>query len=438
MIRTIALSIAIVLLSISISHASVRITEIAWMGNNESSFGEWFELYNDGDESIDLSGWKLYEDGGEQVVFTFTKSIGSKEYLLVERTTSTSGDPVPSVDDEKGSFGGSGFSNTGENLVLKDSNGSTTQSLNFLSGWPAGNAESKETMQWDGSSWVTATPTPKSGLSISTPNSSENTNTTSSEWVPKKIEPRIDLSIPKIIYAKVSSEYSATTFLEYDRAYQGVFLWNMGDGTTYKNTNPTAIKHTYKYPGTYTISFAYYKYPYDKKPFLVNFSERTVSDPVVSLKIVKDKGFEFTNNSSNLVDISGWFILLEGSDTNSSIEIPPITFIAPNKSVIMPFNSFGILETPSGATLQTPERNSISEKISLVKNQTVTTPSVKTFEKEKVLEPSSEVIDLEAQAINAFPDNKQNHTKVIIFGVILFIVIILFLFLNKIMASQEE
>jgi hypothetical protein len=441
MIRTIALSIAIVLLSISISHASVRITEIAWMGNSESSFGEWFELYNDGDESVDLSGWQLFEDGGEQVVFTFSKSIESKGYLVVERTTSTSGDPVPSVDDEKGSFGGSGFSNTGENLVLKDSSGSIIQSLNFLSGWPAGSSESKETMQWDGTSWVTANPTPKNGLSLSTPTPSENTNTGVSEWIPKKIEPRIDLFIPKIIYTKVSTEYNADTFLEYDKAYQGVFLWNMGDGTTYKNTNPTPIKHTYKYPGTYTISFAYYKYPYEKKPFLVNFSERTVIEPVISLRVINDKGFEFTNSSSNMVDISGWFILLDqvSSGVNTTIEIPPVTFIAPNKSVIMPFSSFGISTNPSSAILQTPERNEVLEKSFLVKTQKTTISQEKTIEnpyKETFIDNKEAVFE-KVVPVETSNINKQNHTKTIIFGVVLLIVISLFIFLNKFISSQE-
>jgi hypothetical protein len=445
MIRSIALAIAIVLASISISHASVRITEIAWMGTTESSFGEWFELYNDGEESVDLANWKLFEDGGEQLVFTFTKSIESKGYLVVERTTSTSPNPVPGVDDESGSFGGSGFSNTGENLVLKDKDGTIVESLNFISGWPAGSSETKETMQWDGASWVTAKSTPKAGLVVDSVVPQSSTNSGGSEWVPKKIEPKIELYIPKIIYTKVAYEYNAVTFLDYDKAYSGVFLWNMGDGTTYKNTYPTEIKHTYRYPGTYTISFAYYKNPYDKKPFLLNFSERTVIDPVISLKIINDKGFEFTNSSSNLVDISGWFVLFKDINKKDSIiEIPPVTFIAPNKSVIMPFSSFGISGVPIEAVLQTPERNDIFEKVSTVKNEKVIIP------KEKIIESKNQqdfvdANDLTASSLGSVEnkeislgDNKQNNTKIFIFGVILFVVIILFLFINKFIASQEE
>ncbi len=447
MFRAIALSIAIVLVSVSISYANVRITEIAWMGNTETSFGEWFELYNDGDESVDLSGWKLYEDGGEQVVFTLTKSIDPKGYLVVERTTSTSTDPVLGVNDESGTFGGSGFSNTGENLILKDKDGVSVQSLNFISGWPAGSSETKETMQWDGASWVTAKATPKAGLTTDVVVPEQVVVSGGSEWIPKKIEPRIELYIPKIIYTKVASEYNAVTFLDYDKAYSGVFLWNMGDGTTYRNTYPTEIKHTYKYPGTYTISFAYYKNPYDKKPFLLNFSERTVVEPVVSLRIISDKGFEFSNSSSNTVDISGWFVLLEGisNSKDSILEIPPITFIAPSKSIIMPFSSFGLLEVPSGATLQTPERNSVTEETSsVVKNQSIVISKQKFIEnqyQDEIVTKNNFTASVTTEGLEnkeISNNQKQNNTKIFIFGAVLLGVIILFLFVNRFIVSREE
>jgi hypothetical protein len=57
------------------AHAAVRITEVAWMGTASSSYSEWLELYNDGDSSVNLAGWKLYEGDGGTLVFTLTKSI---------------------------------------------------------------------------------------------------------------------------------------------------------------------------------------------------------------------------------------------------------------------------------------------------------------------------------------------------------------------------
>lgn len=68
MIKLITLFICTVLLITNYAFASVRITEIAWMGTAESQFGEWIELYNDSAENVSLSGWKLYE-GGESNLF---------------------------------------------------------------------------------------------------------------------------------------------------------------------------------------------------------------------------------------------------------------------------------------------------------------------------------------------------------------------------------
>ena len=91
--------------------AQVRITEIAWMGTTESQFGEWIELYNESSTDVPLKDWKLFEAGGDTIVFTFSKTIPAKGFLVLERTTGSVPDPLPSVSNEAGSFGGSGFSN---------------------------------------------------------------------------------------------------------------------------------------------------------------------------------------------------------------------------------------------------------------------------------------------------------------------------------------
>jgi hypothetical protein len=441
MSRIIALSIAIVLLSTSIAHASVRITEINWMGSADSQFAEWFELYNDGADTVNLAGWKLYEDGGAQLVFTLTKSITSKGYVLVERTTTSSPDPVPGINDESGPFGGSGFANTGENLVLKDSQGATIQTLDFSSGWPAGDSATKQTMQWDGSKWVTAVPTPKAALGGATDTGGDTPPSPpptggGTAWSMPKITPHIELTIPKKVYATVSSEYNATTFLDYDKAYAGVFLWNMGDGTTYKNTVPTVISHIYQYPGTYTVSFAYYKGPYDTKPFLFESDEITVSSPTVSISIVPHKGFQFINSDTVPVDISGWFIVL----SDRVIELPPFTLIAPKKTVLMPFSVFTIPDTYLSATLQTPERIVINggTKVSQsASSQTVYRSYSPSISKQPLVDNSSLLASTEsAGAVQE--TTKKPQAKMWIFAVVLVVVIGLFVFLEKIIVSREE
>lgn len=410
------------------------------MGSADSQFAEWFELYNDGTQDENLAGWKLYEDGGAQAVFTFTKAIGAGKYLLVERVTPSAPDPVPGIDDESGSFGGSGFSNTGEDLVLKDAGGNTVETLSYASGWPGGDASTKETMQWDGAKWITAPGTPKAPTVSSGGGGGSGGGTaapsgTAATTLPaiKKNEPKIELSIPKVIYTNLSAEYSAKTILEYYEAQDGVFLWNMGDGTVYKSEKPTSIKHTYTYPGTYTISFAYYKAPYEKKPFLSSSVERTVSVSKLSFVVIPNKGFQFINADTAPLDLSGWIIALSDGST---IELPPFSIVGAGKTVIMPFSSFGISSYQS-ATLKNPDWVSVDSPL-----PHTTTQKVSAFH--TTLAPTPKETSLLAQAMPVSEKEeektKQDHTyiKIALFGLLLVIVGALFFVIEKQVAASQQ
>lgn len=432
--RIVILCIGSLILMTGIAQASVRITEIAWMGTAESQFGEWFELFNDTDSEVNLADWKLYEDDGAQLVFTFTKTIPANSYLLVERTTASSPDPVPNINDESGPFSGSGFSNSGENLVLKDKQGLTIDTLPFASGWPAGDAQSKQTMQWDGTKWITLLATPKAPAQGGGAESEEVQN--GSTYIPKKIGPKIDLSIPENIYTEVSSEYSARVFLEYEEAYAGIFLWNMGDGTVYRTNNPTPIKHTYTYPGSYTISFAYYRTPYDKKPILFDSVNREVASPKIIFSVVPNKGFEFKNIDNNQIDLSSWFIVLP----DQTLELPPFTIIGAKKTILMPFSAFGLSSSPLDAVLQTPERITLGVDNNAVE---VKDFSVVSEKKSPIINAQTIFENTKASVIQSEDKTSvvaptKNYTKIIIFGVVLLLVVVLFILVERFMVKEQE
>ncbi len=425
------------MMTIRVAEADVRITEIAWMGTTESQFGEWFELYNDTSDEVNLVGWKLFEDTGAQIVFTLTKTIPANGYLLVERTTASSPDPVPGVNDESGTFGGSGFSNTGEDLVLKDGQGSIIQTLSFLSGWPAGDAETKKTMQWDGTKWVTAVATPKTGISSGGGGAPPAETPTGTTYITKKFEPKIELSLPKTIYATVAEEYNSKTFLESGEVYNGLFLWNMGDGAIYKSNSPSSIKHSYKYPGTYTISFAYYTTHYDKKAVLSKSIERIVVDPKIIFNVIPDKGFQFTNTDNTPVDLSGWVIVLP----DKIIELPPFTIVGSKQTIVMPLSAFDLGESDyKKASLETPERTKIATE--MVKGESVSAQqSVPLIQRQVIFK------DTTASAESAVESNlplernektKNPNIKIFIFGGVLLLVIGLFVTLERFKVKQEE
>ena len=106
------------------------------MGTKASQYAEWIELHNFADNLIDLSGWKIVEGGSGATVVTLIGSIQANGYFLIERVTQSSPHAFADViADVSGSFGGSGLSNTGEQLILQDSGGNAVDVVDGSSAW---------------------------------------------------------------------------------------------------------------------------------------------------------------------------------------------------------------------------------------------------------------------------------------------------------------
>jgi hypothetical protein len=336
----------------TLAFADVRITEIAWMGTAESQYGEWIELHNDGTSAVDLAGWKIYSDGGDQILFSLSSNIPGGGYLLIERTTASMPDPVPGIADESGSFGGGGLSNVGEDLVLKDSSGNIVQSLSFASSWPAGNATTKETMQWDGSAWVSAVGTPKQLLlpiedTEEEADTAEETAEEKTSRAPKKqksVAPHIVLEMPDTVFKGMPGAYSASVALvdalEGPLYWKdGLYVWNMGDGTVVKTKGSTPHQYTYRYPGTYTVAIAYYQHNTDTLPFLKHTETVRIQIPSINVEIQEDgKVLEIKNNIDKSIDLSGWRVRNDGTEAM----IPDMTILAPKASIVIPAYTLGI------------------------------------------------------------------------------------------------
>jgi hypothetical protein len=105
----------------------VVINEVAWAGTAASQYGEWFELYNAGSGTVALDGWALYKvktDGTMVKVVALSGNIAAGEYVVVERSTASSPDPITDIASrEPLAFGDSGLSNGYEHLALLDPSG---------------------------------------------------------------------------------------------------------------------------------------------------------------------------------------------------------------------------------------------------------------------------------------------------------------------------
>ena len=425
----------------SIASAAIRINEIAWMGISGESgqFGEWLELYNDGAET-DLAGWKIYTSGGTDLLFTLTKSISDGGYLIIERTTASMTDPLPAVNDESGTFGSGGLSNDGEHLVLKDANGNLIQSLNFTSGWPAGNPASKETMQWNGADWITAEPTPKAPTGNTAPLEDEEENeeeitevvseSKSKGSTPKTVNPYIKIILPENIYSHIQNKYHAEIQLKEGTRHptRGIYRWNFGDGTAFEQTDKiNPIFHTYKYPGRYTIWFGYYPSIFSEEPELSDTETITVSVPEISVDVVDGSAIVITNETDEIVDLSDWII----SSAGMTARIPKMTILSEGGKIHIPSTVLGLTLGRNAKILMPDGTEAAKPFIPITKTYSV--PETETVKGE-------EISLLDNQEIFAEPlkkTQKQNHTKKILFGVVATIIIGLFVLLERFMARQE-
>jgi len=154
------LLVGLVVLSPYVVHAQVVINEIAWMGTVASASDEWMELYNNGSDAISLDGWKLESTSGTPSI-TLSGNIPAGGFFLLERTDDTS---VPNIAADIIYTGP--LSNMGEHLVLRDASGAVVDEVKASGGWPAGNNDTKNTMQRSGLSWVTKPATPKAPTPI--------------------------------------------------------------------------------------------------------------------------------------------------------------------------------------------------------------------------------------------------------------------------------
>ncbi|MBY0328791.1 lamin tail domain-containing protein [Patescibacteria group bacterium] len=446
-----------------VAQAEVQINEIAWMGvsGTNGQYGEWFELYNSGNEPVDLSGWKLYKSGGEKLIYTFSGTIASGEYYIVERITASVPDPLVGIGNEAGAFGSSGFANTGEFLVLKNSEGIVVHTIDQSSGWKAGDATTKSTMQYSGAGWITATPTPgQLNSSVATvPIVVEQKNTTDSNplystqqgdlggvrtkesqekilplLVRARKDPHIDFTFPTVVYTGNIYDFVGAVTLEYTTPSNGVFVWNMGDGTIIRTTENTPVRHTYRYEGIYTVTLSYF--PTDRYGKAVIWATSTVivHKADITIGILDSSTLSIKNNSNTLVDLSYWVI----TTPHGAGAVPDMTLLAPGATIALSTQTLSIgplsratLATINGTVVASTNNNTVTTVHT--QNNSSRVLSSKVVPYSVPLEPLSVPQEYEADDIL----HTKNSTKNILIGGVIVVLLGSLLFLERFIAYRE-
>ena len=141
------------------SFGDVVINEIAWAGSDDSSGDEWIELYNNSNETIELAGWEILDDGSSSYLIV-EGEIKPKGYFLIEDKETT----VSTL--QSNQVIGLSLANSGDSLMLKNVDGIPIDIVNTDGlDWYAGNANLKATMEKidpsnlidDSANWASAT-----------------------------------------------------------------------------------------------------------------------------------------------------------------------------------------------------------------------------------------------------------------------------------------
>jgi len=237
--------------SFAYTPGQVVINEVAWAGTEDGSSDEWIELYNNSSQSVDLSGWKIVDDGVD--TYTITSGVvAAKGYFLIE-------DSEPTVNTiAADSVIGISLSNTGDSLVLKDSSDNVIDTVNSTSGtWFAGNSTTKSTMERidpglvgdTAANWASATSgnsslgrsgsaifgTPKGQNSTFAGNSLKAIMTTTSSSFEKDsfVNILINIEGASDIYAYGFEINYNPLILDYQNSNEGLFLKKDGKSTSF-------------------------------------------------------------------------------------------------------------------------------------------------------------------------------------------------------------
>lgn len=429
------------LFSFRLVYAEVIINEVMYNPIDGSSY-EWIEIFNDGNEQINLDGWRFFNSESSSAPLRTSGSfvLEPHNYALITSNNSlvsfsgqiftSSQFSLPNDSSKYGTYKG----------IYSDSN-RTTGNLVIYNTELGANGDGNSLQKISGS-WVTATPTPGAENEVSETveennNTEDNsTNSTSSSSSSKSETKETIIPIAnktKIItktpaFAGLPVEFVINNSISNDAC--GKYFWNFGDGNSeeIKKTFPVpkTYPHIYYYEGEYVVTLECYKSYLSSEPDSFDkITIKVLSSEVVISKVggAQDFFVEISNNSFSEADISGWIL----SSFQNKFVFPKNSILKPkNKIIVSPkTTNFSILDRDS-LKLINSEGEIMSEYLSLVKpikiltkNPIVVSSAVKIpsdgftadFEDEQI-----SFNNLEATAINSEVDTKNDF----IYGIGLF------------------
>ena len=329
-----------------LSHAAVRINEVAWMGTVNSANDEWIELYNDTDTSVTIDGWKLSD--GANLNIALSGTLPAYTYSVLERTDDDSAPGTALV-----IYSGA-LPNTGALLSLYRDDGVLEDQVVGGDNWEniGGDNQTKQTAQYTQQGWITADATPGkiNTTTHTTPNDDNaedngdngdnggdddaNNQTKSKKSHSSTIgtlhleqrDIQLFLNVPRQVYV----DQAVTMTVDAEGVSEPIInslehVWNFGDFNTAKGSE---VLHRFTYPGEYVVTLKSTYKDYQAQ------TRQSVTVLPVSFSIgYSSRGdVQVHNNAKYEVDISGYTIHTK----DKKLRFPMGTIMLPNATITIP------------------------------------------------------------------------------------------------------
>ena len=430
--------------------ANVIISEILY----SPTTGQWIEIYNDTDSSIDLIKYKILDSGAStnghsiSAVSGGTNLVPAHSFAVVAKAPDNFG--TVSFLLFKSSLG----IKVSEDIVkLKNNAEAIIDSVSI-----DGSAIDGKSLQKISGTWTSATPTPGKINEVSsspatppitpsedTTNTNNSSSSSSASSINKTAEIKTKITARDTTFVGFSLPLKASvTGVDGRPLFYGRYFWNFGDGDSKEMKVNTGgdTSHIYFYPGEYTVFLEYYVNDYGEIPDAsTSILVKIIGADILISSVGNEQDFfiELSNNTDKDVDISKWML----TSGDKRFIFPKNTIIPTKKKIIFsPFvtgftfsdkNNLKLVSSEwktvfdyggSLVPLPTPKlvaKNKISYAVSSNASPVDVTPE--TLDQNYQLEDTSDLnLNLEAQAIASkvnIEKNKNSYFLIVVLFVLL-------------------
>ncbi len=290
--------------------ANIEITEIMYDTPGSDTDREWIEVQNTGGTAVDISGYKLFEANTNHSLVSFQGGV-----TLQPGAFAVIADKPENFLTDNTGFSGILFdssfllSNAGELLTIRDSSGSTIDSVTFDP--TLGANGDGQTLQKINGSWLV------SASSAGALN--REGEETSAEYVASNSSLQISAGGNRLVAAGSPIDFQAKISSNTDK--QTIYEWSLGDGFI---AYGEVVQHMYSFAGDYVVVLNVK----GKNQAVVSRINVRVIEPTINISEV-DGGIKIKNTGKDEINLFKWMI----SSGNTSYTFPTDLIVMPGKTI---------------------------------------------------------------------------------------------------------